>query len=249
MMSLRSSTGRSTALAAALSSGQNCAHGHDGQRCLPIAQLSISIAPAPTVDETADLERDLLRIAGKLKAEPADPHTDSLTGLLNRRSFFEGLRNRVAEHNLSSSPFCLALVEVDQMPALNKAHGHLVGDVILRVVAQIIRTATRTHIDFAARYDETRLAVGLLATPLVEGLEVVERIRRAVAACKLRMAGADLHITASIGLVEHIRGTDSVALIKSAETALKGVRSGARTANRSLNVARPPASATPLPAA
>src|SRR5581483_4661412 len=133
----------SVALAASQDAGGNCAHLHDGDNCSAIARQ------APAEEATQVMEDDLLALARELQAMPIDSHTDPLTGLLNRRSFFEGLRHRIAEHNLANTPLSLVVIDMDNMTNFNRVRGNLMGDVVLRTVTQIVRTATRAHIDLA----------------------------------------------------------------------------------------------------
>jgi len=220
---LRTLTRRTTAaLIASRKAGRNCAHSHDGHFCEAIAALDHS------GEVTASFPRDLLRLASRFKAEPAAPHTDALTGLANRRAFFETLRRRIAGRHVENPHLTLMLVDVDGMRQLNQAHGHLVGDMILRVISQIVRTATRSHCDLAARYEGSKFAVILIDMPPTDTLAVAERVRRAVGACKLMAEGRDLKVTVSIGLAEWTLGTDAVALIKSAEQALNAAKGAGR---------------------
>jgi diguanylate cyclase len=211
------------ALVASREAGGNCAFAHDGGRCEAV------VPPVP--DERHPMNfghQELMALARQLETTPADPHTDPLTGLLNRRSFFEGLRHRIAEHNLANMPLSLAVIDVDGMKQLNRLHGHLVGDVVLRTVTQIIRTATRSHLDMAARYHEDKLAVVLMHTAGRDALPVADRIRRAIAACKLRAEGTEVAITVSVGVAELTRGADAVALLKGAEDAVRVSKAGGR---------------------
>lgn len=209
------------ALAASHEAGGNCAYLHNGDKCeaIPVEHAAGGLIFG---------QQELQALARQLQAGPVDPHTDPLTGLLNRRSFFEGLRHRIAEHNLANMPLTLAVIDMDNMKHLNKAHGHLVGDVVLRTVTQIIRSATRAHLDIAARYHEDKLAVVLVHTELRDALQVAERIRRAIAACKLKAEGTDVHVTVSIGVAELPRGADAVALLKSAEDAVRVAKAAGR---------------------
>ncbi|HJT33092.1 MAG TPA: GGDEF domain-containing protein [Pirellulales bacterium] len=209
------------ALAASHEAGGNCAYLHDGDKCeaIPIEQPTGGLLFG---------QQELMALAKQLQAGPVDPHTDPLTGLLNRRSFFEGLRHRIAEHNLANMPLTLAVIDLDNMKNLNKVHGHLVGDVVLRTVTQIIRSATRAHLDIAARYHEDKLAVVLVHTELRDAVPVAERIRRAIAACKLKAEGTDVQVTVSIGVSELPRGADAVALLKSAEDAVRVAKAAGR---------------------
>lgn len=210
------------ALAAARDAGRNCAHLHNGSKCE-------AIAPAEGAKSGLNLgAEEMQALARQLQSLPVDPNTDPLTGLLNRRSFFEGLRHRISEHNLAGSPLCLILLDLDHLKNLNRTHGQLVGDVVLRTITQIIRTATRAHLDLAARYEDAKLAIVLMHTELDDALAIAERIRRAIAACKLRAEGAELSVTVSNGVAQLPHGGDAVGLIKQAEIALKAAKTSGR---------------------
>jgi diguanylate cyclase len=210
------------ALAASQQAGGNCAHLHDGGKCEAIARQA-------GADESPELmQQDLLALARQLQTMPVDAHTDPLTGLLNRGSFFEGLRHRITEHNLANVPLCLVVIDLDNMTNFNRVRGHLMGDVVLRTVTQIIRTATRAHIDIAARYHEDKLAIVLVDTRLHDALTAADRIRRAVAACKLKSESTQITVTVSVGVAELERGSDAVALVKRAEDAVRAAKTAGR---------------------
>ena len=225
------------ALAASREAGRNCAHLHDGSRCESIT----SPAGAKGLNLGAE---EIQALARQLQSLPVDPNTDPLTGLLNRRSFFEGLRHRISEHNLAGNSLCLVLLDLDHLKNLNRMHGQLVGDVVLRTITQIIRTATRAHLDLAARYEDAKLAIVLVHTELDDALGVAERIRRAIAACKLRAEGTELSVTVSNGVAQLPHGADTVALIKLAETALKAAKASGRNCSYYHDGTRPRAVAT-----
>ncbi|HWB11354.1 MAG TPA: diguanylate cyclase [Pirellulales bacterium] len=212
----------SVALAASHDAGGNCAHLHDGGQCSAIARQE-------STEEAAEvMQDDLLALARELQAMPIDARTDPLTGLLNRRTFFEGLRHRIAEHNLANTPLSLVVIDMDNMTNFNRIRGNLMGDVVLRTVTQIIRTATRSHIDLAARYHEDKLAIVLVDTRLHEALSAGDRIRRAVAACKLKSESSQITVTVSVGVAELDRGGDAVALLKRCEDAVRGAKAAGR---------------------
>jgi diguanylate cyclase len=211
-----------TALEASREAGRNCAHLHDGSKCEPIASAGGLAMRGLNLNA-----EEMQALARQLQALPVDPNLDPLTGLLNRRSFFEGLRHRIAEHNVANATLCLVLVDLDNLKLLNRTHGQLVGDVVLRTITQIIRTATRAHLDLAARYEDAKLAIVLMNSELDDALAVAERIRRAIGACKLRAEGVEVNVTVSAGIAES-RGGDSVALLKRADIALKAAKAGGR---------------------
>jgi diguanylate cyclase (GGDEF)-like protein len=209
------------ALTASHTAGKDRAHVHDGQDC------RLMTAPEQPESEEASqgiVELDLRRLAREASFQTTDPTVDPLTGLPNRRSFFESLRNRVAECSLSSDPLSLLIVDIDGLQAINQQHGQLVGDVVLRAVTQVIRTATRFYLDLVARYEGGKLAVLLVDTKPQDATIVAERIRRTVAAFKLRAEGTELAVTVSVGIAEFTRGEDAVGLIKSAESAVRSAK-------------------------
>lgn len=205
------------ALATSRHAGRNCAHLHDGQHCEPIP----IDGEAVDTEDPHVVELNLRRHAHEMAAQCGDANTDALTGLPNRRVFFAGLRKRIIESNLSRTPLSLMLIDIDHLQKLNDVHGLLVGDVVLRAVTQVVVSGTRSHLDLLARYEGGKLAVALVDTELDDALTIAERVRRAIAACRLRAEGTELRVTVSIGAAELVRGHDSVGLIKSAETALK----------------------------
>jgi diguanylate cyclase (GGDEF)-like protein len=211
------------ALEASREAGRNCGFLHDGSKC-----EAIPVTSSPGGRGLSLSADDMQALARQLQGLPVDPNTDQLTGLLNRRSFFEGLRHRISEHNLTGSALCLVLVDLDHLKQLNRTHGQLVGDVVLRTVTQIIRTATRAHLDLAARYEEAKIAIVLMHTELEDAIATAERIRRAIAACKLRAEGAEVNVTVSAGIAALPQGGDSVALLKLSEVALKAAKNAGR---------------------
>ena len=84
--------------------------------------------------------------------------TDALTGLANARAFTERLRQEVARAQREGTPLCLGYVDVDNLKAVNDAHGHAAGDELLREVARAIGQSVRAS-DVAARLGGDEFAV------------------------------------------------------------------------------------------
>ncbi len=208
------------ALVASREAGRNCGHQHDGSHCSPIEP--------PSPEAASDTLHDLLQYAKNLRDTSFDSTIDGLTGLHNRRTFFETLRHRITEHNLANTSLCMLMIDLDQMENINKSNGQLVGDVVLRAVSQVIRAGTRTELDITARFEGARLAVVLVDTDLEAGLAIGDRLRRTVAACKLRAEGKEIGVTVTVGVAEMVRGSDSVELIKAAENAMRSAKAAGR---------------------
>ena len=109
---------------------------------------------------------------------------DQLTGLLNRTALAQLRENPQAMQKLESSPYSLALLDVDHFKQVNDRHGHLLGDRALRVVADAVTASIRAG-DVAVRYGGEEFLIVLPGTGLTAAFEVAHRIRERVAASSL----------------------------------------------------------------
>lgn len=66
-------------------------------------------------------------------------YTDPLTGLLNRRGFFEKLESKLKENGPASKPFALGVIDLDRFKHINDVHGHKAGDELLQTLAQRLK--------------------------------------------------------------------------------------------------------------
>ena len=123
-----------------------------------------------------------------------------LTGLRNRRGWNEAMAAELARHARTRRPAVLMLVDVDNLKEVNDTHGHLLGDAVLRTVADVLRAATR-DIDTPARYGGDEFGVLLAETDLRGALEVAERVRTQFLA-ERPAESAEQACTLSIGLAE-----------------------------------------------
>ncbi len=165
--------------------------------------------------EIARLREDL----DELKREAT---TDTLTGLANRKLFDIALREAALEAEEGRSFLSLLMMDVDFFKQFNDAHGHLLGDQVLKLVAKTISDSIKGA-DTAARYGGEEFAIVLPGTRLKEGIAVAENIRRLVAGRKVlnRRTGQVLgHVTLSVGVAEYEFGETLGALIHRADEAL-----------------------------
>ena len=104
---------------------------------------------------------------------------DSLTGCLNRRTFFELFDMQWAAAQRQQHPLSCFMVDVDHFKSVNDTHGHSVGDEVLRRVAETIQEAARKS-DVVCRYGGEEFCMLLPETSLSEATAVAERLRVAV---------------------------------------------------------------------
>jgi len=132
---------------------------------------------------------------------------DSLTALFNRTFFFAALDREMARSARSGRGFCLLMLDLDELKAINDRHGHHAGDMVLRAVADTIKGGVR-RIDVAARYGGDEFVALLPETDPTGGWVVAEKIRLNVAA--VAVAGLERAPTVSVGVVSYPHDGQSV---------------------------------------
>jgi diguanylate cyclase (GGDEF)-like protein len=141
---------------------------------------------------TADLEAANLRLH-----ELAI--TDSLTGLYNRRHFFELAENEIARARRYSHPLALMMLDIDHFKQINDRHGHIVGDNMLQGFSAYLRTCVR-EVDVIGRYGGEEFIIMLPDTTLVGAAQLAERICSGVRSHSIVFDGRSMTVTASLGV-------------------------------------------------
>lgn len=121
--------------------------------------------------------------------------TDALTGLWNRRKFFEEADRFIRLLQQTGGPFSLIILDLDDFKNINDRFGHLAGDEVLRQVATELKELRRGS-DIVARLGGEEFVVGLPGTGLEGAVQLAERLRRSVEG--LRWQGRP--VTASLGV-------------------------------------------------
>ena len=106
-------------------------------------------------------------------------HTDSLTGLPNRRAWDDEFERELARAGRTGSPMCVVLLDMDRFKQYNDRLGHQAGDDHLRKTARVWNARLRGT-DLLARYGGEEFAIVLTATELERAAEVVEGLRETV---------------------------------------------------------------------
>lgn len=172
-------------------------------------------------NQLADLTRDLSRKNQDLKEANARirkiMNTDSLTGLLNRRSFRKTLSKTMAFARRQGFPLSLVMIDIDHFKAINDTFGHTTGDQVLKKFASILRRSCR-HEDVVARFGGEEFAVLLLHTDASSASSWSERVRAKIE--NTRMGTVHQKVTASFGITEFRPSDTEQSLIKRADDAL-----------------------------
>ena len=147
--------------------------------------------------------------------------TDALTGLANRRHFYEVLGREYERSQRFGTPLSLILLDIDDFKQINDSRGHLAGDAVLHGVAATLAELIR-EIDMAARYGGEEFAILLPQTAQEGAALLAERLRREIASRPIRFGPDEIEgITASFGVAAGPEDSmTQIDLIASADAAL-----------------------------
>ena len=161
--------------------------------------------------------------------------TDELTGLFNRRGFFQ-LGEREFERSLRfSRPLSVLMLDIDHFKRVNDTYGHPIGDQVLRALADCFRQNKR-GIDVEGRYGGEEFVLLLPETFLPGASQIAERLRQSVADLSIPVSRANgdassvnLRITVSVGVAHMLPEIPSLdALIDRADQALYRAKDSGR---------------------
>jgi diguanylate cyclase (GGDEF)-like protein/PAS domain S-box-containing protein len=153
---------------------------------------------------------------------------DHLTGIGNRRAFFDAAETELQRWRRMPRPLSLLLIDADHFKGINDRHGHPAGDAVLRHIAgQML--ATFRQVDVVARIGGEEFAVLLPSANLGSALRVAERLRATLAAKPAATDAGPVGCTVSIGVAIMDDETAGVeALLKRADEALYAAKNGGR---------------------
>ncbi len=125
---------------------------------------------------------------------------DPLTGVLNRRAFFEACRERQPEKTWRSRPTAVLVLDIDHFKTINDTWGHAVGDRVLATFARTVRECLRGA-DLLGRFGGEEFVALMCNCNGEEAAGVAERVRMAVAGTVVHLEGGrGVKITVSIGV-------------------------------------------------
>lgn len=155
--------------------------------------------------------------------------TDPLTGLHNRRHFFELANLEIAAAQRYERPLSVMMVDLDHFKQVNDQFGHLAGDQVLKAFAKRTLDCVR-EVDVVGRYGGEEFALLLPDTALLAAVEMGERLRLAISSTPIQTEDADVPVTVSVGVAEYLYGEEitSDALFDRADQALYDAKEGGR---------------------
>lgn len=130
-------------------------------------------------------------------------HTDSLTGIANRRLFDRVLEREYARLLRTKSQLSVILLDLDHFKDYNDEYGHVMGDACLRQIGAVLAECVGRSLDLAARYGGEEFACILPDTGLQASVEMAEKIRRRIAGLNIEHSKSPVapYVTASFGVI------------------------------------------------
>ena len=163
-----------------------------------------------TLAKLAGARLGLLRVMAETQLQAS---TDTLTGLLNRRSFSQQYGS--IGHQLY--PVAVAMADLDHFKTLNDTYGHETGDRALRLFARVLRDSLRSS-DIVARYGGEEFAIAFPDCSAVDATRALNTVRAHLDAA-ITVGGLP-KFTVSFGLTEAEPGEDFAAVLRRADSAL-----------------------------
>jgi diguanylate cyclase (GGDEF)-like protein/PAS domain S-box-containing protein len=154
--------------------------------------------------------------------------SDHLTGLVNRRAFYESATLAMERCARNRLPLSVVVFDADHFKVVNDTHGHAAGDAVLRHLAAGL-SATFRSTDIVARFGGEEFIVMMPGAPAEEALETAQRMCRHVAANAPMVDGVAIRYTVSAGVAAIAPDIDGLdALLKRADAAMYAAKADGR---------------------
>jgi diguanylate cyclase (GGDEF)-like protein len=159
----------------------------------------------------------------------AQSRTDAKTGLLNVSTWEAEAETELSRAVRTRNPVALALVDIDHFKRVNDTYGHLVGDRVLKAIAEALTGHSRDY-DRVGRFGGEEFVLLLAQTGRDDACKIAQRLRSYIASLAIptddRPDAPTVHVTISIGVTASARGetyelTDLLAASDSAMYAAK----------------------------
>lgn len=174
-----------------------------------------------SVGTHAVLALKFLQSAQRIEALEALAFRDTLTNVATRHFFFERMEMT------PQSKGAVLMVDIDHFKRVNDSHGHLMGDEVIRIVAQTLTTLCRGQ-DLVCRFGGEEFAIFIYDVDLETALGIAEILRESVAYERIEHGEAETNVTVSIGLALKANTDDIHGAIAAADAALYSAKQSGR---------------------
>jgi len=188
---------------------------------------------AQTLHQRLRLQRMRAKLVRQLQAAERAAQVDSLTGVFNRRYMEAALEKEICRAERYRTGLCLAVIDVDRFKEFNTSFGHLEGDRVLTIVADLLRKNFRAA-DTIVRYGGDEFIAVMPETDLHQATVAVERLQKYyLANWNSAHGNYDYSITVTCGVAEFKNGMAASQLIHEADRLMLDTKSqGTREEDR-----------------
>lgn len=191
--------------------------------CMFVSCMITSAILQNTLNGNLELAYDLERAIQNAEQIAS---TDMLTGLNNRRAFFDEAVTKFADYKATETPVSLIMFDVDHFKKVNDVYGHAVGDQVLKHVAQLLQQNLRLG-DISARFGGEEFAVLLPNCTVEEAQIVAEKLRGLIADTPTNTDSLQVvDLTASFGVADIGKTLDE--MLNYADQAMYQAKHGGR---------------------
>src|SRR5450830_203652 len=178
-------------------------------------------------ERVANMEQEAQGYRDHLEVQRQKALIDPLTDLPNRAAWSERLDHEVNLWHQRGNSLSLAMLDLDHFKRINDGYGHLAGDKVLKIIANVLRKRLRPG-DFIARFGGEEFVLLMPATVPAVGAKLLETLRASIEACPFHFKGERVTITISMGLTAFKPGEHSDMVLKRADQALYRAKNAGR---------------------
>lgn len=178
-------------------------------------------------ERVANMEQEAQGYRDHLEVQRQKALIDPLTGLPNRAAWSERLDQEVNTWHQRGNNLSLAMLDLDHFKRINDGYGHLAGDKVLKIIANVLRKRLRSS-DFIARFGGEEFVLLMPNSSLSDALAAGEVLRAAIEACPFHFKGEPVTITVSMGVAQFQPGERSDLALKRADEALYRAKAAGR---------------------
>jgi len=178
-------------------------------------------------ERVANMEQEAQGYREHLEVQRQKALIDPLTGLPNRAAWSERLDHEVNIWHQRGNSLSLAMLDLDHFKRINDGYGHLAGDKVLKIIANVLCKRLRPG-DFIARFGGEEFVLLMPDSSLADALAVGGMLRAAIEACPFHFKGEPVTITVSMGVAQFQPGERSELALKRADEALYRAKAAGR---------------------
>jgi len=165
----------------------------------------LETAKAKLADLSTEMMNDMIEQKHNIEVLRKEVGQDSMTHLYNHERFRELLKHEIGRAERYDTDLSVMMCDIDDFKAINDSLGHLAGDRVIKAVANCLKVLLRES-DLIARYGGEEFAFIIPHTSSERAYDIAERLRKKIAALKLKYEKQLITLTMSFGIASRQKG-------------------------------------------